>query len=323
MTYNFNLVNSSIKLYNTLKTKNIKGIERENIIKNTFNISISTFYNWLYLFKNLSNVDFKKHFINKERSKKITKEHIDFILQTVNTNTFIRIKGIKNMVKNKFNFSISETSIRIILIKNKITFKKAYKQINPYTDNELKKMQKNLKRKIIHTGLENIKSVDEFSIHFNERPKYCWSSKGKQFAIPTTNKNIYGKKYSLCMSVDTTNKFDFILKEKSIKSSDFNNFISKINKNKKTTFLMDNARIHHSKLFKDNIKRNKLKIIYGIPYYSKYNPIEYVFSLLRKEIQNKNCNNEKEIIICINNFINNINVNMITNTYKHILKILN
>lgn len=323
MTYSFHIVNSSINLYNQLKIKNIKGKEREIIIENTFSICISTFYNWLYLFNNLSKVDFKNYFIHKTHKCKITKEYIEYLLNLVKNDTFIRIKGIKNKLKDKFNISISESSIRNILQKNGITFKKIYKQINPYTEKELKKQQKILKNKINKAGIENIKSIDEFSIHFNEQPKYTWSPKGKQYSVQTTNKNIYGKKYSLCMSIDTSNIFSYILKEKSIKSDDFNNFITNINKTKKTRLLMDNARIHHSKLFKETIKKNKLKVIYGIPYYSKYNPIEYIFSLLRKEIQNDRCNSEKEIINTINKFIININKNIIINTYNHIIKILN
>ena len=36
---------------------------------------------------------------------------------------------------------------------------------------------------------------------------------------------------------------------------------------------MDNARTHHTKLFKKSIKNKNLKIIYNIPYHSKYNSI--------------------------------------------------
>jgi len=86
---------------------------------------------------------------------------------------------------------------------------------------------------------------------------------------------------------------------------------------------MDNARIHHSKLFKQNINKNKLKIIYGISYYSKYNPIEYIFSLLRKEIENNDCNNDEDINKTVDNFIKNLNKDKIKNTYQHVLKILN
>jgi transposase len=119
-------------------------------------------------------VDFKKYFIHKTHKCKITKEYIEYLLNLVKNDTFICIKGIKNKLKDKFNISISDSSIRNILQKNGITFKKIYKQINPYTEKELKKQQKIIKNKINKAGIENIKSIDEFSIHFNEQPKYTW-----------------------------------------------------------------------------------------------------------------------------------------------------
>lgn len=323
MTYNFNIVKSSINLYNELKKKNIKGIEREQLIINTFSCSISTFYKWYFLYNNLSNSDFDNHFLNKKRKPKILKEHIEFILKIAKNNIMLHTKGIKKQIKKELNISISKSSINTILHKNNLSFKKIYKQINPYTKIELKKEQKKLKRKINKIGIENIKSIDEFSIHLNETPKKSWSTKGEQHYYETKNKNIYGKKYTLCMSIDIHKNISYLLKEKSIKGDDFNTFISSINKNKKTTLLIDNARIHHSKLFKQNINKNKLKIIYGIPYYSKYNPIEYIFSLLRKEIENNDCNNEKDIKKTVDNFIKNLNKDTIKNTYQHVLKILN
>jgi hypothetical protein len=67
--------------------------------------------------------------------------HIDFILINVKENIFIRRKGIKKK-KDKFNISISKSSIKITLHKNNIAFKKVYKQINSYSENELKEKMK-------------------------------------------------------------------------------------------------------------------------------------------------------------------------------------
>lgn len=50
----------------------------------------------------------------------------------------------------------------------------------------------------------------------------------------------------------------------------------------------------------------KLNLIYNAPYQSKYNPIEYVFSLLRKQIQNGLNKSYEGIINNIDNFKNNI-----------------
>jgi transposase len=54
---------------------------------------------------------------------------------------------------------------------------------------------------------------------------------------------------------------------------------------------MDNARIHHSKLFKEYIKAIKNDVIYNVPYCSELNPIELVFSKV-KLIVNQRDNNE-------------------------------
>ena len=57
-------------------------------------------------------------------------------------------------------------------------------------------------------------------------------------------------------------------------------------------FLMDNARIHHNKLMKKEIKD---KIIYNVSYHPQYNPIEYVFNVLKKEIKDTNLKNINDL----------------------------
>ena len=325
MTYNYSTVIQSINLYNSLKNKNIVGKERQTILLETFTFSISSFYKWLFLYNNLSKIDFKNHFFNYKRKSKITKDIIDYILKIVVENTFIRTRGIKNKIKNNFKIDVSLSSIRTILHKNNISFKKVYKQINPFNNEELKEKKQNLKNKIKRRGLNNIVSVDEMSIHLGEQPDKAWSKKGEKFILPTKNKSMKGKRYSLCMSIDTSGNIYYILKEKSIKAQDYNDFIKSINKKYKTkkSFLMDNATTHHSKIFKETIKKDNINIIYNIPYHSKYNPIEYVFSLLRKEIQNCFCNTENEIIKAVDNFIKNINGQTLVNIYNNVYKMLN
>ena len=58
MTYNYSTVIQSINLYNSLKNKNIVGKERQTILLETFTFSISSFYKWLFLYNNLSKIDF-------------------------------------------------------------------------------------------------------------------------------------------------------------------------------------------------------------------------------------------------------------------------
>ena len=117
MTYNYNIVVSSINLYNLLKNKKIVGIERLNLIIKTFNISISTFYNWYFLYNNLSNHDFKNHFNKRTRKTKINKDIINFIIDTIKNNSFIRIKGIKKKLMKNLIFPYLKQVLESYFIK--------------------------------------------------------------------------------------------------------------------------------------------------------------------------------------------------------------
>jgi len=82
-------------------------------------------------------------------------------------------------------------------------------------------------------------------------------------------------------------------------------------------YFMDNATIHKTLKFKELQKKLNLKIIYNAPYKSQYNPIEFVFSLLRKYIQKGINNTKQDIINIINIFIKNIKSDCLTNIFNH------
>ena len=49
----------------------------------------------------------------------------------------------------------------------------------------------------------------------------------------------------------------------------------------RTSYIMDNAKFHKSKIVKDNIENSKNNIIYILPYNAKLNPIENLFVKLK------------------------------------------
>ena len=77
--------------------------------------------------------------------------------------------------------------------------------------------------------------------------------------------------------------------------------------NKNNYIFMDNASIHKNALFKKFINDNNFNVIYNIPYHSELNPIEYIFSLLRKELLTYDNSTFKQIINIIVKFIKNFN----------------
>lgn len=162
----------------------------------------------------------------------------------------------------------------------------------------------------------NFISYDEMSIYLNSVPYKGWSIKGKDCFIKTKNKTIFNKRFSLGMSIDINSNIDFTIKEKALNSFHFNSFIKKINKKNNFIIFLDNDSIHKNKLFKNDIEKCRWNIIYNIPYHSHLNPIEYVFSLLRKKILNDNVSNINELINSILQFKMNINKNHIINIFN-------
>ena len=153
-----------------------------------------------------------------------------------------------------------------------------------YSDDKLLKLKSELKDKI-KPVFNNLNSYDEMAIYLNDTPSRGWSIKGNDCIIKT-KKSLNKKCYTIGMNIDINSDIDFTLIEGSLKQDKLINFFNKLNKNKikNRSFLMDNASIHKSKKMIKYIKDNNLKVIYNIPYCSEYNPIEYIFSLLRKKI---------------------------------------
>jgi transposase len=144
------------------------------------------------------------------------------------------------------------------------------------------------------------------SIYLNQKPFKGWSKKGNNCYITTNNKTIFNKRYSIGMSISIKGKINFTITEGSLKSINFNKFMKKI-MNKNNYIFMDNASIHKNAPFKKFINDNNFNVIYNIPYHSELNPIEYIFSLLRKELLTYDNSTFKQIINIIVKFIKNFN----------------
>ena len=221
------------------------------------------------------------------------------------------IKLYYNKIDNTFNFSSYKTNFKYNNLK--ITNNIENFIINCIDSNNnfnIKKIKHNINLKF------NI-SLSKNSIYLNQKPYKGWSKKGSNCFIKTKNKTIFNKRYSIGMSIDIKCKIDFTIVEGSLKS---NKFMKKIMTSSNYIF-MDNASIHKNILFKQFINNN-FNVIYNIPYYFELNPIEYIFSLLRKELLN-NCNSTyQDIINTIVNFIKKFNSTYSYNIFNKCFNIL-
>ncbi len=305
-----------------LKKNNIVGKKRIDIINSSFNIHINTLYNWINLFYNINTntFNFLKYKTNfKYNNTKINSSIEIFIVNSIDSNNNFNIKKIKYNIRNKFNIEISKSTIYHILHKNNLTYKNITVKNIPLNPDKLLELKLNLKNKINNIDINKFISYDEMSIYLNSKPYKGWSLKGKECIIKTKNKTIFNKRFSLGMSIDINSNIDFTIKDKALDSFKFNKFIKKINLSNNKIIFLDNASIHKNILFKNEIAKNKWDIIYNIPYHSHFNPIEYVFSLLRKKINNSNVETFEQLVKTIIEFKKNINKLHVKNIFNKCL----
>ena len=160
-------------------------------------------------------------------------------------------------------------------------------------------------------------SIDEMSIITNRACTKGWALKNKEciINIPYLKPN---ERYSLLMATSKNKIIKYLLVKKSIKTDDFINFMNELNiDNPNNTYLIDNASIHKNKKTNDFYKKNKLHIVYNAPYQSKFNPIEMVFSLLRKKLNKKIVKTNEEIKQVIELFIIEIKKEELENIFNH------
>ena len=238
-----------------------------------FKISRSTLYCWIH----------KRIRKCKPKTNKINNTIVQHIIKhTLQNNKLNRSQLIKN-IKLKFNYSISESSLYRILKLNKITWKKCKRRLIYKNALEHKKQVMQFKNNIKKISPKNIISIDETSIDNCRIANYGWNYSGKEVV-----RKKYIKKrvrYTLICGISMKGIDHAKLIIGSAKSEDFNEFIKELTKTKDNMhLLMDNAAIHHNKKLTGSIQNNN-KVIYNAPYCPEYNPIEMLFSKIKRHIE--------------------------------------
>jgi len=199
-----------------------------------------------------------------------------------------------------------------------ITRKKIIKRVIVKNKIQHKQNQKKFEKKIKKIDLNKIISIDEVSFDSYMSDDYGWSIKGRQIM---NIKRKCKKRYTYICAIST----DKIIYKHRINGSanalDFLNFITELVRKIGNDYLllMDNARIHHSKILKAYLDKHNLNIIYNVPYSPEYNPIENVFSKVKINLRKK-ANNEDKLIVNIDKCFNKITKNDLKNYYLNSLR---
>ena len=148
-----------------------------------------------------------------------------------------------------------------------------------------------LKTSVNKIGKENIISIDESSFDTHINAYYGWSVKGARIMAIKRKQRI---RYSIISAVSINKVINVKIILGSVNGETFTEFIKDIVncvRHNKVLF-MDNARIHHSKIFKSYAETINNKILYNVPYMSELNPIEMVFSKVKSIVHKRNNNSD-------------------------------
>lgn len=159
----------------------------------------------------------------------------------------------------------------------------------------------------------NYINVDETSIELNSKPNKGYSLKGKPCIVQKINKR---KRYSLITSINNNRVTNFKIVDGSVNGEIFKEFIEEIHKRHRKTILMDNAKIHHYKNLKKYVERNKIDIIYNVPYCPEYAPIEYYHNTMKNKIYQMDINSLEELKRAVSDINNELNRKGFHNYYE-------
>ena len=139
--------------------------------------------------------------------------------------------------------------------------------------------------------VEELWFLDETGFNLHVAPIRCWSDVGHtpiEAVAPSKGQNI-----SLLMCISSDGIKHFELKDGAYKSPEFVSFIQELAEqfpelqNGRACLVMDNARIHHARQARQYLEENHIRHVYLPPFSPDLNPIENVFSVLKKRYRGR------------------------------------
>lgn len=283
-------------------------------ISNFMNIHKSSIYRWIEKYKYSSNKVITLNtnipeyacIIRKKREiywKKINETIVSYLRKYMSTRIIINTKYIIKEIRRKFNIKVSTSTVyKIIKVDLGLTYKKLKNKLVLKKDmiTHENKVQE-FKKTVNQIGIDNIYSLDESHFYLNMYRSYGWSKKG---VICVKNKeSIIKKKYSLLEIISNKKIIKYKLYEGTINVKKLLDFMKDLIIPENIHILLDNARVHRSKLFKSYTDENKINLLFNVPYSPETNPIEMVFSKTKNIVKSRDNSTEDKITksICIAN----------------------
>ena len=94
-------------------------------------------------------------------------------------------------------------------------------------------------------------------------------------------------------------------------------FISELDQMNNQVIVMDNLRVHHNLKVKEHMKEKGLAVEWIPPYSPDMNPVEEMFSWLKRELRKKRVSSRNELLNELNRLVKIINEKELDGYFKH------
>ncbi len=269
-----------------------QGIHAE-MVAQRLGVSVRTVYRWQMRFKRYG---WKAFPIPKpERKYKLNESQINEIVAMILATTPLAYgfqtvlwtrQIIANIILNKFNISLHETTIGRILKRYKVTPQKPIRKA--YQQNEIEvEYFCNVKFPEIVERAKNegaiIVWLDESSIKSDPNNGHTWGQIGR---TPVIQANGNPEKINVIGSIDQNGETLFMTYEGNTDSEVVIKYLDMLAKNKKDKIylILDNAKYHKSNIIKEHVSKYHkgwLELIYLPSYSPELNPCELMWAHLK------------------------------------------
>ena len=221
------------------------------------------------------------------------KKMVDRINKYVINNPLTRLKNVSNKMFDEFKMKISVSSISRLLKKTGITYKQMRHKIKTTKNTPEKKEE--FKQTINKVELNRVYSLDEVGFQISMFPSKGWSLKGTRcYHYTSTSKRI---SFTGTFLISTKGIVHWNLSPKAINIERMLVFLDGLDKNvsKNKTLVMDNLPVHHNKTVAEKLYLLKIKTQFIPPYSSELNPIEEMFSWIKRRLRYEHITTELQL----------------------------
>jgi transposase len=207
----------------------------------------------------------------------------DFVVDTIKSsiaiNPFISTRNLVTKIKSVCNLNVSKELVRSAIAKLGYTKKQSRFFSQPKNLEEKTKVFKELRQHFL-TQNKSFYSLDETSFGRNIKTPKGYALKGQMLKVPKMQPRITTLSSLVIMSKEGIIKHQEI--QGSFNQHIFLSFLRDVNIPNDSVILLDNVKFHHCTAVKDFATLKGWTLLFTPPYSPWFNPIEGVFSIMKR-----------------------------------------